>query len=97
MYKLKETEMIGTHWQVHFDCVYRSITAVSSRESKLLAGNRTIAQVIATFEKQILKSCLLHVLRQGTLKSCTKEIDYSKLKLGCLLTRRQCHVLLAAL
>lgn len=32
-------------WQVHFDCVYRSITAVSSRESKILAGNRTIAQV----------------------------------------------------
>jgi peptidylprolyl isomerase len=31
--------------QVHFDCIYRSITAVSSRESKILAGNRTIAQV----------------------------------------------------
>ncbi|XP_010256413.1 PREDICTED: peptidyl-prolyl cis-trans isomerase FKBP18, chloroplastic isoform X2 [Nelumbo nucifera] len=30
--------------QVHFDCIYRGITAVSSRESKLLAGNRTIAQ-----------------------------------------------------
>jgi peptidylprolyl isomerase len=30
--------------QVHFDCIYRSITAVSSRESKILAGNRTIAQ-----------------------------------------------------
>ncbi|CAK9271483.1 unnamed protein product [Sphagnum jensenii] len=29
---------------VHFDCIYRSITAVSSRESKILAGNRTIAQ-----------------------------------------------------
>ncbi|KAG0572103.1 hypothetical protein KC19_VG068700 [Ceratodon purpureus] len=29
---------------VHFDCVYRSITAVSSRESKILAGNRTIAE-----------------------------------------------------
>lgn len=32
-------------WQVHFDCLYRGITAVSSRESKLLAGNRVIAQV----------------------------------------------------
>ncbi|KAL3734435.1 hypothetical protein ACJRO7_023742 [Eucalyptus globulus] len=30
--------------QVHFDCIYRGITAVSSRESKLLAGNRLIAQ-----------------------------------------------------
>lgn len=58
MYKFKETEMIGTHWQVHFDCVYRSITAVSSRESKLLAGNRTIAQVIATFEKKNLEILL---------------------------------------
>ncbi|KAK3425084.1 hypothetical protein EUGRSUZ_F01800 [Eucalyptus grandis] len=29
---------------VHFDCIYRGITAVSSRESKLLAGNRIIAQ-----------------------------------------------------
>ncbi|KAJ0086248.1 hypothetical protein Patl1_09360 [Pistacia atlantica] len=30
--------------QVHFDCMYRGITAISSRESKLLAGNRSIAQ-----------------------------------------------------
>ena len=35
--------------QVHFDCMYRGITAVSSRESKLLAGNRSIAQVL-TFD-----------------------------------------------
>ncbi|CAM8912587.1 unnamed protein product [Rhodiola kirilowii] len=34
----------GTTVQVHFDCVYRKITAISSRESKLLAGNRSIAQ-----------------------------------------------------
>ncbi|KAM7513969.1 hypothetical protein LguiA_003552 [Lonicera macranthoides] len=34
----------GSTVQVHFDCVYRNITAVSSRESKLLAGNRSIAQ-----------------------------------------------------
>ncbi|KAL6317610.1 hypothetical protein AAG906_030363 [Vitis piasezkii] len=34
----------GSSVQVHFDCMYRSITAVSSRESKLLAGNRIIAQ-----------------------------------------------------
>ncbi|GJN18810.1 hypothetical protein PR202_gb06012 [Eleusine coracana subsp. coracana] len=34
----------GSTVQVHFDCVYRGITAVSSRESKLLAGNRSIAQ-----------------------------------------------------
>lgn len=31
---------------MHFDCLYRGITAVSSRESKILAGNRIIAQVI---------------------------------------------------
>ncbi|KAG5047920.1 hypothetical protein JHK85_009023 [Glycine max] len=36
----------GTTVQVHFDCLYRGITAVSSRESKLLAGNRIIAQNI---------------------------------------------------
>ncbi|XP_038717624.1 peptidyl-prolyl cis-trans isomerase FKBP18, chloroplastic isoform X4 [Tripterygium wilfordii] len=34
----------GSRVQVHFDCLYRNITAVSSRESKLLAGNRIIAQ-----------------------------------------------------
>ncbi|KAK3425078.1 hypothetical protein EUGRSUZ_F01795 [Eucalyptus grandis] len=36
----------GSTVQVHFDCIYRGITAVSSRESKLLAGNRIIAQVL---------------------------------------------------
>ncbi|GLT35266.1 hypothetical protein SLA2020_097340 [Shorea laevis] len=34
----------GSTVQVHFDCIYRGITAISSRESKLLAGNRSIAQ-----------------------------------------------------
>ncbi|KAG6522231.1 peptidyl-prolyl cis-trans isomerase FKBP18, chloroplastic-like [Zingiber officinale] len=34
----------GLTVQVHFDCIFRGITAVSSRESKLLAGNRIIAQ-----------------------------------------------------
>ncbi|GFQ06752.1 peptidyl-prolyl cis-trans isomerase fkbp18 chloroplastic [Phtheirospermum japonicum] len=34
----------GSTVQVHFDCIYHGITAVSSRESKLLAGNRIIAQ-----------------------------------------------------
>ncbi|XP_061372810.1 peptidyl-prolyl cis-trans isomerase FKBP18, chloroplastic [Gastrolobium bilobum] len=34
----------GSTVQVHFDCLYRGITAISSRESKLLAGNRIIAQ-----------------------------------------------------
>uniref|UniRef100_A0A804P5C4 peptidylprolyl isomerase n=1 Tax=Zea mays TaxID=4577 RepID=A0A804P5C4_MAIZE len=34
----------GSTVLVHFDCIYRGITAVSSRESKLLAGNRSIAQ-----------------------------------------------------
>ncbi|XBH76124.1 hypothetical protein VPH35_102818 [Triticum aestivum] len=36
----------GSTVQVHFDCIYRSITVVSSREAKLLAGNRSIAQVM---------------------------------------------------
>eukprot|EP00262_Sarcandra_glabra_P007576 TRINITY_DN20464_c0_g1_i1.p1 TRINITY_DN20464_c0_g1~~TRINITY_DN20464_c0_g1_i1.p1 ORF type:complete len:246 (+),score=30.26 TRINITY_DN20464_c0_g1_i1:70-738(+) len=34
----------GSTVQVHFDCIYRGITALSSRESKILAGNRIIAQ-----------------------------------------------------
>lgn len=34
----------GSIVQVHFDCIYRGVTALSSRESKLLAGNRIIAQ-----------------------------------------------------
>ncbi|CAN6464010.1 unnamed protein product [Victoria cruziana] len=34
----------GSTVLVHFDCIFRGITAVSSRESKLLAGNRIIAQ-----------------------------------------------------
>ncbi|XP_058098259.1 peptidyl-prolyl cis-trans isomerase FKBP18, chloroplastic [Magnolia sinica] len=37
----------GSIVQVHFDCLYRGITAVSSRESKILAGNRIIAQPYA--------------------------------------------------
>ncbi|KAM3317235.1 hypothetical protein ACQJBY_035083 [Aegilops geniculata] len=36
----------GSTVQVHFDCIYRSITVVSSRDAKLLAGNRSIAQVM---------------------------------------------------
>ncbi|XP_039780455.1 uncharacterized protein LOC120647645 [Panicum virgatum] len=36
----------GSTVQVHFDCIYRGITAVSSRESELLAGNRSIAHVM---------------------------------------------------
>ncbi|XP_004301622.1 PREDICTED: peptidyl-prolyl cis-trans isomerase FKBP18, chloroplastic isoform X2 [Fragaria vesca subsp. vesca] len=34
----------GSTVQVHFECLYRGITAVSSRESKILAGNRIISQ-----------------------------------------------------
>lgn len=34
----------GSTVLVHFDCVYRGLTVVSSRESKILAGNRVIAQ-----------------------------------------------------
>lgn len=34
----------GQRVLVHFDCIFRGIDAVSSRESKILAGNRIIAQ-----------------------------------------------------
>ncbi|KAH9315731.1 hypothetical protein KI387_024358 [Taxus chinensis] len=34
----------GSTVLVHFDCVYRGLTVVSTRESKLLAGNRAISQ-----------------------------------------------------
>ncbi|XP_047322553.1 peptidyl-prolyl cis-trans isomerase FKBP18, chloroplastic [Impatiens glandulifera] len=34
----------GSSVEVHFDCVYRGITVISTRESKLLAGNRSISQ-----------------------------------------------------
>eukprot|EP00252_Welwitschia_mirabilis_P000612 TRINITY_DN1059_c0_g1_i4.p1 TRINITY_DN1059_c0_g1~~TRINITY_DN1059_c0_g1_i4.p1 ORF type:complete len:206 (+),score=29.59 TRINITY_DN1059_c0_g1_i4:52-669(+) len=34
----------GSTVLVHFDCVYKGLTVVSSRESKLLVGNRVIAQ-----------------------------------------------------
>ncbi|XVE94381.1 hypothetical protein REPUB_Repub02eG0003800 [Reevesia pubescens] len=53
----------GSTVQVHFDCIYRGITAVSSRESKLLAGNRIIAQpyefkVGATSGKERKRECV---------------------------------------
>lgn len=41
---LRRVPQYSSLLQVHFDCLYRGITAVSSRESKLLAGNRIIAQ-----------------------------------------------------
>jgi hypothetical protein len=31
--------------QVHYDCLFRGIDAVSSRSARLLGGNRTIAEV----------------------------------------------------
>lgn len=54
------------HGQVHFDCLYRGITAISSRESKLLAGNRSIAQVafniltLTTVSQILEKFSLIH-------------------------------------
>eukprot|EP00271_Cylindrocystis_brebissonii_P007483 TRINITY_DN21053_c0_g1_i1.p1 TRINITY_DN21053_c0_g1~~TRINITY_DN21053_c0_g1_i1.p1 ORF type:complete len:302 (-),score=33.16 TRINITY_DN21053_c0_g1_i1:1086-1991(-) len=39
-----ETVEPGTAVSVHFECIYRTLTVVSSRESKLLGGNRIIAQ-----------------------------------------------------
>jgi peptidylprolyl isomerase len=43
----------GSTVQVHFDCIYRGITAVSSREAKLLAGNRSIAQVMRQITPEV--------------------------------------------
>lgn len=31
--------------QVHFDCIYKGIDVVSSRQARLLGGNRTISEV----------------------------------------------------
>lgn len=31
--------------QVHFDCIYRGVNVVSSRQARLLGGNRTISEV----------------------------------------------------
>lgn len=35
---------VGSTVTVHFDCIYKTLTVVSSRESKLLGGNRIIAE-----------------------------------------------------
>eukprot|EP00270_Netrium_digitus_P009108 TRINITY_DN2763_c0_g1_i1.p1 TRINITY_DN2763_c0_g1~~TRINITY_DN2763_c0_g1_i1.p1 ORF type:complete len:270 (+),score=41.55 TRINITY_DN2763_c0_g1_i1:46-810(+) len=39
-----EVAVAGKQASVHFDCIYKSLTVASSRESKLLGGNRIIAQ-----------------------------------------------------
>ena len=33
---------------MHFDCIYRGIDVVSSRQARLLGGNRTISEVHCT-------------------------------------------------
>ena len=33
--------------QVHFDCIYKGINVVSSRQARLLGGNRTISEVMS--------------------------------------------------
>ena len=37
----------GKKVTVHFDCIYRGIDVVSSRQARLLGGNRTISEVLA--------------------------------------------------
>lgn len=41
--------------QVHFDCMYKGIDVVSSRQARLLGGNRTISEVRANpaVQKQV--------------------------------------------
>ncbi|KAK9834017.1 hypothetical protein WJX81_003195 [Elliptochloris bilobata] len=34
----------GTRVKVHYDCVYKGLDVVSSRQSRLLGGNRTISE-----------------------------------------------------
>lgn len=46
--------------QVHFDCKFRGIDAVSSRYARTLGGNRTIAEVCAMAHAG---QCGLHILR----------------------------------
>jgi peptidylprolyl isomerase len=35
---------VGAGAQLHYDCKYRGLLALSSREARLLGGNRTIAE-----------------------------------------------------
>ena len=37
----------GKKVTVHFDCIYKGIDVVSSRQARLLGGNRTISEVLA--------------------------------------------------
>jgi hypothetical protein len=43
--------------QVHFDCRYKGIDAVSSRYARTLGGNRTIAEVWQQQEEQQQQLC----------------------------------------
>ena len=36
----------GKKVTVHFDCIYKGIDVVSSRQARLLGGNRTISEVL---------------------------------------------------
>ncbi|XP_073102998.1 peptidyl-prolyl cis-trans isomerase FKBP18, chloroplastic isoform X3 [Elaeis guineensis] len=63
----------GSTVQVHFDCIYRGITAVSSRESKLLAGNRIIAQCFSSLMNSQLGH---HQAKKGSVNLWTMQMAF---------------------
>lgn len=44
--------------QVHFDCIYKGINVVSSRQARLLGGNRTISEVMSALN--CMEQCSPH-------------------------------------
>lgn len=59
----------GKKVTVHFDCIYKGIDVVSSRQARLLGGNRTISEVRGG-------PCLLPLLIMvpAHVNACTREL-----------------------
>lgn len=71
--------------QVHFDCIYRGVTALSSHESKLLAGNRIIAQVNhrhITIDPTSFVCCIPFFLRN--ILSVPSQVQPYEFKVGSM-------------
>jgi hypothetical protein len=55
--------------QVHFDCIYKGIDVVSSRQARLLGGNRTISEArgFNLSCKSLCSACqnLAHLFNEG--------------------------------
>ena len=39
----------GCAMQVHFDCMFKGLNVESTRSARLLGGNRSIAEVLASY------------------------------------------------